>query len=197
MGNNTSAGPTAGTELCSPDSASIYSGSGSGSGSGSDSNNYAQQLVPVTSSRSIFIYHVAEPTATNRIHGDKEGIGCFTRYYLQASHIKHASRDKIAGLCASCIGMVADTQNNMQVIMSVCGFPSQQYSPDKDKLASNIWVKATRPTAGVKTNGASRSTRLASIGVYTTEASTEAMLQYLMTQSDYILLDMAYKDGGQ
>ncbi|KAL7811647.1 hypothetical protein V8C26DRAFT_408578 [Trichoderma gracile] len=72
---------------------------------------------------------------------------------------------EIAGLCASCIGMVADTQNNMQVIMSVCGFPSQQNSPDKDKLASNIWVKAARPTAGVKANGALKSTRLASMGV--------------------------------
>ncbi|TFB02661.1 hypothetical protein CCMA1212_005446 [Trichoderma ghanense] len=72
---------------------------------------------------------------------------------------------EIAGLCASCIGMVANTQNNMEVIMSVCGFPPQQYSPDKDRLASNIWVKATRPTAGTKANGASRSTRLAGIGV--------------------------------
>ncbi|EGR45287.1 uncharacterized protein TRIREDRAFT_111252 [Trichoderma reesei QM6a] len=89
MGNNTSAGPTAGTELRSPDSASIYSGSGSGP----DSNNDTQQLVPVTSFRSIIIYHVTERTATDRIHGDKEGIGCFTRYYLQASHIRHASRD--------------------------------------------------------------------------------------------------------
>ncbi|PTB65668.1 hypothetical protein BBK36DRAFT_1121056 [Trichoderma citrinoviride] len=71
---------------------------------------------------------------------------------------------EIAGLCASCIGMIADTQNDMQVIMSVCGFPSQQYSPDKDKLASNIWVKATRPTAGATANGASRSTRCVSIG---------------------------------
>ncbi|KAL6863614.1 hypothetical protein J3F83DRAFT_197687 [Trichoderma novae-zelandiae] len=71
---------------------------------------------------------------------------------------------EIAGLCASCIGMIADTQNNMQVILSVCGFPSQQYSPDKDELASNIWVKATRPTTGVKANGAPRSARFASMG---------------------------------
>ncbi|OTA05829.1 hypothetical protein A9Z42_0065450 [Trichoderma parareesei] len=165
MGNNTSAGPTAGTELCSPDSASIYSGSGFGSGS--DSNNYAQQLVPVTSSRSIFNYHVAEPTATNRIHGDKEGIGCFTRYYLQASHIKHASRDSYrwkwwwndcwTGGDRKCRGEI----------------------PDKDKLASNIWVKATRPTAGVKTNGASRSTRLASIGVIVGVGFTTGALMML------------------
>ncbi|PTB73737.1 hypothetical protein M440DRAFT_1050632 [Trichoderma longibrachiatum ATCC 18648] len=86
---------------------------------------------------------------------------------------------EIAGLCASCIGMVADTQNNMEVIMSVCGFPSQQYSPDKDKLASNIWVKATRPTAGVRTNGASRSTRFASRGVTLGVGFTIAVLMML------------------
>jgi hypothetical protein len=52
--------------------------------------------------------------------------------------------------------------------MSVCGFPPQQYSPAKDSLASNIWVKATRPTAAyagsAKLNGASRSTQITSVG---------------------------------
>ncbi|KAL7914107.1 hypothetical protein GGI35DRAFT_439455 [Trichoderma velutinum] len=71
---------------------------------------------------------------------------------------------EIAGLCASCISMKADTQNNMDVIMSVCHFSRQQYSPDKDSLASNIWVKATRPTATSRSNGASRSTQFVSLG---------------------------------
>ncbi|KAL7948717.1 hypothetical protein V8C42DRAFT_227250 [Trichoderma barbatum] len=60
--------------------------------------------------------------------------------------------------------MIADTQNNMEVIMSVCDFPSQQYNPDKDSLASNILVKATRPTAASRSNGASRSTQYVSVG---------------------------------
>ncbi|KAL6798264.1 hypothetical protein J3E68DRAFT_283066 [Trichoderma sp. SZMC 28012] len=71
---------------------------------------------------------------------------------------------EIAGLCASCISMKADTQNNMDVIMSVCQFSPQQYSPDKDSLASNIWVKATRPTATNMSNAAPRSTRFISLG---------------------------------
>ncbi|KAK0766369.1 hypothetical protein N5P37_000090 [Trichoderma harzianum] len=70
---------------------------------------------------------------------------------------------EIAGLCASCISMKADTQNNMDVIMSVCQFSPQQYSPDKDSLASNIWVKATRPTATSMSNAAPRSTRFISL----------------------------------
>ncbi|EHK26970.1 uncharacterized protein TRIVIDRAFT_217577 [Trichoderma virens Gv29-8] len=71
---------------------------------------------------------------------------------------------EIAGLCASCISMIADTQNDMEVIMSVCDFPPQQYSPDKDSLASNIWVKAARPTATSKSNGASQPTGSVSMG---------------------------------
>ncbi|KAL7955788.1 hypothetical protein V8C34DRAFT_326925 [Trichoderma compactum] len=71
---------------------------------------------------------------------------------------------EIAGLCSSCISMKADTQNNMDVIMSVCQFSPQQYSPDKDSLASNIWVKATRPTTTSRSNEASRSTRFISLG---------------------------------
>ncbi|KAH6609835.1 hypothetical protein Trco_003181 [Trichoderma cornu-damae] len=75
---------------------------------------------------------------------------------------------EIAGLCASCIGMVANTQNDMEIIMSVCGFPPQQYDPGKDILAANIWVKASRPTAewagSAKMSRASRSTRVASVG---------------------------------
>jgi hypothetical protein len=53
--------------------------------------------------------------------------------------------------------------------MSVCGFPQQQYSPDKDSLASNIHVQATIPTAsagGVNPiNGASRSIWGANVGL--------------------------------
>ncbi|KAL7936400.1 hypothetical protein V8C35DRAFT_295393 [Trichoderma chlorosporum] len=70
---------------------------------------------------------------------------------------------EIAGLCASCISMIADSQNDMEFIMSVCAFPPQQYSPDMDTLASNIWVKATRPTATSRLNGAPRSTHFVSL----------------------------------
>lgn len=75
---------------------------------------------------------------------------------------------EITGLCASCVNMIADSQNDVEVIMSVCGFPPQQYSPDKDSLASSIHVQATRPavnTGGVKMSKAPRSIRGASIGV--------------------------------
>ncbi|KAL6907246.1 hypothetical protein GGI43DRAFT_420964 [Trichoderma evansii] len=82
---------------------------------------------------------------------------------------------EIAGLCASCISMVADAQNgectDVQVIMSVCDFPPQQYSPDKDSLASSIHAQAVRPTAvnaeGVKLNKASRSIWGANVGLAT------------------------------
>ncbi|KAM0451196.1 hypothetical protein ACHAPV_010040 [Trichoderma viride] len=75
---------------------------------------------------------------------------------------------EITGLCASCINMIANSQNDVEVIMSVCGFPPQQYSPDKDSLASSIHVQATRPTAntgGAKLNEASRSNWAANVGL--------------------------------
>ncbi|KAL7918387.1 hypothetical protein ACQKWADRAFT_330851 [Trichoderma austrokoningii] len=56
---------------------------------------------------------------------------------------------EITGLCASCVSMVADAQNDVEVIMSVCGFPPQQYSPEKDSLANSIHVQAARPTANI------------------------------------------------
>ncbi|KAH8127027.1 hypothetical protein FP744_10007753 [Trichoderma asperellum] len=78
---------------------------------------------------------------------------------------------EIAGLCASCVSMVADAQNDVQVIMSVCGFPPQQYSPAKDSLASSIHVQAVRPTAanagGAKLNAASRSIWGVNVGLAT------------------------------
>lgn len=52
--------------------------------------------------------------------------------------------------------------------MSVCGFPPQQYSPEKDSLASSIHVQATRPTANTGSamlNGASRSIWGANVGL--------------------------------
>lgn len=55
--------------------------------------------------------------------------------------------------------------------MSVCGFPSQQYNPAKDNLASGIHVQASRPTAanfgGAKLNKASRSIWGANVGLAT------------------------------
>lgn len=57
--------------------------------------------------------------------------------------------------------------------MSVCGFAPQQYSPDKDSLASSIHVQATRPTAnigGVKMNKAPRSIRDANVGLMASAA---------------------------
>ncbi|EHK44856.1 hypothetical protein TRIATDRAFT_318430 [Trichoderma atroviride IMI 206040] len=75
---------------------------------------------------------------------------------------------EITGLCASCVNMIANSQNDVEVIMSVCGFPPQQYSPEKDSLASSIHVQATRPaanTGGAKLNGASRSIWGANVGL--------------------------------
>lgn len=57
---------------------------------------------------------------------------------------------------------------DVEVIMSVCGFPPQQYSPEKDSLASSINVQATRPTASTgsaKLNEASRSVWGANVGL--------------------------------
>lgn len=58
--------------------------------------------------------------------------------------------------------------SDVEVIVSVCGFPPQQYSPDKDSLASSIHVQAAKPTAntgGAKLNEASRSIWSANVGL--------------------------------
>ncbi|KAF4447746.1 hypothetical protein F53441_8765 [Fusarium austroafricanum] len=54
---------------------------------------------------------------------------------------------KIAALCQDCIVVDGHKQNNLDVIMQACGFEELTYTPDKDSLADNIRVEATRPTA--------------------------------------------------
>ncbi|KFA67352.1 hypothetical protein S40285_07022 [Stachybotrys chlorohalonatus IBT 40285] len=53
---------------------------------------------------------------------------------------------RVAGLCASCIMQAGDVDNNVDIIVSACGFPDpEEYSPRKDAVVNNVRVVATKP----------------------------------------------------
>ncbi|KAH7324927.1 hypothetical protein B0I35DRAFT_172279 [Stachybotrys elegans] len=52
---------------------------------------------------------------------------------------------RVAALCASCIMGVGDLNNNVNIIVSGCAFPPQQYSSNLDSVVNDVRVVAQRP----------------------------------------------------
>ncbi|KAK0390099.1 hypothetical protein NLU13_3672 [Sarocladium strictum] len=68
---------------------------------------------------------------------------------------------RLTALCASCVGQTGDSTNNIDIIVSTCKFKPETYSPNLDSVASNVRVKATKPTVQVSAAGGGTNAALA------------------------------------